>query len=122
MWQTIVDLSSLLSFDVNDGIQDDLCSIHYAALDDAQKLICWLGSGMQLIKITIKDANRIVPVHPVVDQHLLGISWKGVVYVDDGLPFGLHSVPIIFTAMADAMARALFFSGIHNVLHHVVCL
>ena len=117
-WRTIVDLSAPLSFSVNDGIQEDLCSLRYAALDDALRLICWLGSGTKLIKMDTKDADRIVPVHQV-DQHLLGISWKGEVYVDGALPFGLHSALKIVTAVADAMAWALFSRGIRYLLHYL---
>ena len=117
-WRTIVDLSAPLSFSVNDGIQEDLCSLRYAALDDALRLISWLGPGTQLIKMDIRDAYRIVPVHPV-DQHLLGISWRGEVYVDGALPFGLRSAPKIFTAVADAMAWALFSRGIRYLLHYL---
>ena len=51
------------------------------------------------------------------DQHLLGISWKGAVYMDGALPFGLHSAPKIFMAMADALAWVLLFRGLPNLLH-----
>ena len=55
---------------VNDGIASDLASITYALVDDAVRLILRLGRGMQLVKLDLKNAYRIVPVHPQ-DQHLL---------------------------------------------------
>ena len=72
-WRTIVDLSSPTAGSVNDGISAELCSLRYASLDDALGLITQLGPGTQLVKMDLKDAYRIVPVHPD-DHHLLGIS------------------------------------------------
>ena len=72
-WQVIVHLSAPKNFSVNDGISEVLCSLLYASLDDAVDLIRRLGLGTQLVKMDLKEAYRIVPVHPD-DQHLLGIS------------------------------------------------
>ena len=58
------------------------------------------------MKLDIKDAYRIVPVH-LDDYHLLGIKWKGSTYVDRALPFGLRSAPKIFNAIADVIAWVL---------------
>ena len=38
-----------------------------------------LGRGTQLVKLDIKDAYRILLIHPA-DYHLLGIKWKGFTY------------------------------------------
>ena len=40
-------------------------------------------------------------------------------YVDRSLPFGLRSAPKLFTAVADAMAWALFSRGIRFLLHYL---
>ena len=117
-WRLIVDLSSPRWASVNDGISEDLCSLRYASLDDALRLICHFGLGCQLVKMDLKDAYRVVPVHPD-DQHLLGISWKEEVYMDRSLPFGLRSAPKLFTAVADAMTWALFSRGIRFLLHYL---
>ena len=45
----------------------------------------------------VSQAYRNVPVHPA-DRYLLGMEWEGRVYVDGTLPFGLRSVPLLFTA------------------------
>lgn len=45
----------------------------------------------------IKQACRNVPVNPA-DRRLLGMQWKGQVYIDTALPFGLRSAPLTFTA------------------------
>ena len=85
----IVDLSSPTACSVNDGISAELCLLRYASSDDALRLISQLGPGTQLVKMDLKDAYRIIPMHPN-DQHLLGISWGGAtyMYVDRSLPFG----------------------------------
>ena len=75
-FRLIVDLSSPAGRSVNDGISSDLCSLRYASVDDAVAMVQALGQGTQLVKIDLKDAYRIVPVHPD-DYHLLGITWDG---------------------------------------------
>ena len=62
----ITDLSWPRSASVNDGISPNLCSLHYSSVDGAVALIRQLGSyrNTLLIKLDIKDAYRIVPVHP----------------------------------------------------------
>ena len=54
----------------------------------------------------MKSAYRNVPVHPD-DRHLLGMEWKGDVFEDTVLPFGLRSAPIIFSAVAEALAHII---------------
>ena len=65
----------------------------------------------QLVKMDLKDAYRMVPIHPH-DQHLLVIVWGGNIFVDRCLPFRLRSAPKIFTAVADALAWVFYSWGI----------
>ena len=109
-WCLICDLSSPNGASVNDGI---LCSLQYATVDNAVEIIRSLGKGTQLVKPDIKDAYRIVPVHPA-DYHLLGIQWRGRTYIDRALPFGLRSALKIFNAVADCIAWALACEGIQH--------
>lgn len=97
-WRMIVDLSSPHGQSVNDGISTELSSIQYSSMDEAVGIILSMGQGTQLVKIDLKDAYRMVPVHPD-DHHLLGISWGGSVYIDRCLPFGLRSALKIFSAV-----------------------
>ena len=99
-WHMICDLLSPIGHSVNDGIPPELCSLQYAKVDDAVDIIRKLGRGTQLVKLDIKDAYRIVPVH-LGDYHLLGIEWRGFTYIDRALPFELHSAPKIFNVVAD---------------------
>ena len=109
-WQMIVDLSFPPSHSVNDGISRGLCSLSYASLDDAIDQIIRLGRRTELVKLDLKDAYRVVPIHPH-DIHLFGMSWNGqTYYVDRALPFGLRSAPKIFSALArhDQVPHTLF--------------
>lgn len=117
-WRMIVDLSCPQGHSINDGISSELSSIQYASLDEAVGIIISLGMGTRLVKIDLKDAYRMVPVHPD-DQHLLGISWGGATYVDRCLPFGLRSAPKIFSAVADVLAWAFRCAGIHIQIHYL---
>ena len=73
------------------------------------------------MKLDVKDAYRIVPVHPS-DYHLLGIRWRDRTYVDRALPFGLRSAPKIFSALADLVAWVLDQQGIRHQLHYLLFL
>ena len=63
-------------------------------VDEAVAIIQTLGRGTRLVKIDLKDAYHLIPVHHD-DYHLLGVSWDGHTYVDRALPFGLCSAPKI---------------------------
>ena len=117
-WRMICDHSSPYGGSVNDGISPDLCSLCYAKVDDAVNVIRHLSRGTQLVKLDLKDAYRIVPVHPA-DYHLLGVKWRGNTYVDRALPFGLCSAPKIFNAIADFIAWVLTCQGVKFHLHYL---
>ena len=44
-WRVIVDLSAPRHRSINDGISPEYCSLQYASIDDAVKLIMQLGRG-----------------------------------------------------------------------------
>ena len=117
-WRLIVDLSCPYGSSVNDGIDRNMCSLHYSSVNDAVRYVQQLGRDSELVKLDIKDAYRIVPVHPA-DYHLLGIRWEGNTYVDRALPFGLRSAPKIFTALADFISWILRQQGITRQLHYL---
>ena len=82
---------------------------------NAARVIKASGWGMYLVKVDIKNAYRIIPVHPEV-QALLGMQWEGAPYVDAALPFGLCSAPKIFTSVADSLEWILRERGLRHVL------
>ena len=91
-WRLIVDLSAPDTLSVNDGISPELCSLEYTKISDVVTELNKMGPGTLLAKIDIKSAYHIIPVHPA-DRHQLGMSWKGGIYVNTTLPFGLRSAP-----------------------------
>ena len=117
-WRLITDLSSPPGRSVNDGVESHLCSLSYASVDDAVVRIRRLGRGVSLAKFDIASAYRTVPVHPV-DRLLLGMVWRGDLYVDGALPFGLRSAPKLFTAIADALLWIMGQHGVSHALHYL---
>ena len=87
---------------VNDFIPSDFCSVHYASVDDAVRIIKKLGIGYTLAKADDWSAFRIIPVHPK-EYHLLGMKWRGEFYVDCCLPMGLASSCRSFERLITAM-------------------
>ena len=117
-WRLIVDLSSPESASVNDGISREVCSLSYTSVDVIAEKVVSQGQGTLMGKMDIKQAYRMVPVHPD-DRHLLGMKWQGSVYVDKVLPFGLRSAPLIFTAVADALQWMMVRNGLTFVDHYL---
>ena len=117
-WRLIMDLSAPHGSSVNDGIDRDLCSFHYVSVDTAAARMHTLGRGALLAKMDIKQAYRHIPVAPE-DRHLLGLSWKGATYIDQVLPFGLRSAPLIFSAVADALQWMLINRGVSWTIHYI---
>ncbi len=114
-WRLITDLSFPEGASVNQGISADLCSLRYTSVEEVAHVIAQLGKGTLLAKVDVEAAYRLVPVHPQ-DRLLQGVQWKGRVYVDPMLPFGLRSAPKIFNAIADALEWTLRQQGIDQVL------
>ena len=113
-----MDLSAPLGSSVNDGISRELCSFHYVTVDTAAAQMYARGRGALLAKMDIKQAYRHIPVAPE-DRHLLGLSWKGEIYVEHVLPFGLRSAPLIFSAVADALQWIMEQRGVSWVIHYI---
>ena len=95
---------------MNGGISKELSSLSCLSIDQVVARMLMLGRGTQMAKMDICQAYRNVPVH-LEDQPLLGMEWKGTVYVDSALPFGLHAAPLLFTAVGDALTMDHALSG-----------
>ena len=91
-------------------------SLSYTLVDEAAKLIWRLGPQCLLAKVDIQSAYRMIPVHPE-DRLLFGMVWKGNLFSDAALPFGLRSAPRIFTAVADVLEWQAKFEGITCIIH-----
>ena len=69
----------------------------------------------------IKEAYCLVPVHPE-DRRFLEMVWKGDLFVDPTLPFGLRLAPKIFTIMADAFQWVLVNERMFFCVHDFIML
>ena len=70
----------------------------YLKLEEVVHAIGRKGKGALLAKMDLESAYRIIPVHPS-DRRLIGMEWKGKVYFDLALPFGLRSAPKFFNSV-----------------------
>ena len=117
-WRLIVDLSSPEKESMNDGIRKELCSLLYTSVDAIADGIVAMGRGTLLVKLDIKQAFRMVSVHPDY-RRLLGMTWRGRVYGDKALPFGLRLAPLIFIAVADALQWIMKQGCVSMVDHYL---
>ena len=110
-WRLIIDLSHPQQRSVNDGIPKALCSMTYVRVDDAINQLVASGPGSLMAKIDIRNAFRLI--------HLLAMQWKGQVFVDSCLPFGLRSAPKLFNILADLLEWVAKDQGVTNLLHYL---
>lgn len=76
------------------------------------------GVGTLLAKLDLREAYRMVPVHPQ-DRLFLGMQWRGKVYIDTTLPFSLHLAPKIFSAIPDGLVWVIHAKGFTHTLHYL---
>ena len=108
-WRLIPDLFSPVGHSVNDGIPKPPLTMQYVSVDEVIKGIMTRGRGTLMAKFDVDSAYPNVAIHPN-DRPLLGMQWRGKYFVDLVLPFGLRSVPFIFTSIADLVEWIL----VHN--------
>ena len=90
----------------------------YQSFDDAVKLVRKLGQGCWLAKIDWKAAFRQIAVHKD-DWPLLGLHWRGCLFVRLVLPFGARSSPERFTQFAAVFKGILRRSGATHVVYYL---
>ena len=76
-----MDLSLPEGASVSSGISRDLCSLHYASIDDAIKFICELGPDSLLAKLDLEKAWEVCGVEEVLRLSFLGhpgVSTPGI--------------------------------------------
>ena len=114
----ILDLSGPEGRSVNDGIDRATCSLSYMTVDDIAAVVIQFGRGTWIAKSDIAHAYRQGPVHPH-DRPLLGMVWRGRYFVDCTLPFRLHSAPLIFSAVAEALEWVARSKGAQRLFHYI---
>ena len=117
-WRLITDLSYPSGKSVNDSISPELCSLTYTSVDKVAEVASGYGRGALLAKFDVESAYRLIPVHPT-DRPLQAMEWRGQIYVDPKLPFGLRSAPKLFNAVADALEWHLRQKGIKHIFHYL---
>lgn len=73
-------------------------------------MVLSVPSGSKAAAFDISSAYRITPVHPL-QQNALCIFWKGKVYIDRAVAFGLASSAGVFGAVADMLVAIYTVSG-----------
>ena len=71
-------------------------------LDDIIQIIKCLGRYTTLHKQDLKDAFHKIPMSPL-DTHLLLFKWKGQIYSELFLSFGLATLPLLFNLVTEAL-------------------
>ena len=98
------------STSINLNIPKSHTTVAYQSLEDAIDILNELyestASPPFMAKSDIRDAFRLIPIHPS-DYHLLGFSWAGAFYYDKALPMGCASACFIFEKFSDALAYIL---------------
>ena len=102
-YRMIHKLSYQQGSSVNDGIPKAASTIQYASISDAIQIIQAAGPEIYLSKMDIKDAFRLVPIHPA-DYPLLGFMWEDQFYFDKCLPMGCSSSCAIFEKISSVLA------------------
>ena len=77
-----------------------------------------MGPGTLMAKIDIKSAFQLLPVHPA-DRHLLAMEWKGSIFFDNCLPFGLRSAPKLFNVLAELLEWIAEQNGVTFSIHYL---
>ena len=118
-WRLNLDLSSPHGRSVNDGIDPEQFSLQYIKFDEVVAMVTKLGRGALMAKFDVQSAYRNVAVLPS-QRHLLGMKWRGKLYVDLALPFALRSAPFIFNSIADAIEWILHNNyAIADLMHYL---
>ena len=117
-WRLIVNLSHPADHSINHFIPKSLCGLSYITVDDAISTIIKYVPNTLLAKVNIKNAFRLISVHPG-DRHLLAMQWNNQVYIDGCPPFLLCSATKLFNLMADLLSWIATQEGMQCILHHL---
>ena len=101
-FRLITHLSYPAETSVNHGFLPQDCSVKYESFDRAAEIVSQIGQGAWCAKTDVKDAFRIIPVHPS-DFPLLVTKHLGQYYVDKCLPFGLSRSCQIFETFSSTL-------------------
>jgi hypothetical protein len=113
-WRLIQDLSFPRNDptipSVNDVIDSDDFPTEWGTFTDTALLVLELPSGCLAATFDITSAYRITPTRPE-EQNALCVFWKGRVYVDQAVAFGLASSAGVFGSLADMLVAIYAAAG-----------
>jgi hypothetical protein len=95
---------------VNSNINPDNFPTIWGTFDSTVELILSLPDGCVAATFDISAAYRITPVRPD-QQNSLCVFWKGLVYVDQAVMFGLSSSAGVFGSVADMLVAIYQAAG-----------
>ena len=101
-YRLIHDLSYPKGDSVNSHIPEEFTSVSYQNIETVIELVQYYGFNCLMSKADIKDAFRLIPIHPD-DYHLLGFHWNGQFYFDRALPMGASSSCQLFESFSTAL-------------------
>ncbi len=90
----------------------------WGTFEDVAALVLSVPPGAQAAVFDISAAYRITPIHPE-QQNTVCIGWKGQVYVDRAVMFGLASSAGVFGAVADMLVAIYCAHGITHLIKWV---
>ena len=93
--------------------------MQYEYINNVIALLNQFGKDSLVAKIDIKDAFRIIPIHPD-DYKRLGFSWEGAFYYDKCLPMGVSSSCQIFESLSQALQWLCIRSLMRQVCPHML--
>lgn len=95
---------------VNAGIDSDQFPTAWGTFDSTSALILTLPIGCRAATFDISAAYRITPIRPW-QQNALCVHWRGRIYVDRALMFGLTSSAGVFGSVADMLVAIYECAG-----------
>ena len=102
-FRLILDLSFPKNSDcINAHIDDSMKTVTYSNVRQAIKLLCNSPFGSFSAKVDIKDAFRLIPIHPE-DFHKLCFKFDNKFYFEKVLPQGCASSCFIFESFSTAV-------------------
>ena len=105
---------------VNDGIPLERCSLKYLTVDNAIqtiKQLSWAAGGHSWLNGILRMPTGWSQF--IHKTKLLGMFWKGQMFIDTVLPFGLRSAPKIFTAVANAPEYILQQQRVSHIMYYL---
>ena len=116
-YRLIHDLSFPKLDSVNSHIEKVYTEVTYELFDHCLSIVQSIGPGCLIAKADVKDAFRIIPIHPD-DYRLLGFTWRDKFYYDRCLPMGCSTSCQTFELFATSLQWILTsVLGVQHMSH-----